>query len=498
MKIAIAEIVQETDTFSPFVADLRDFETYGLMFGEEILSRLQGVGPIGGLLQVASERQLDTIEWVPILRAFGSAGGTITKETLDFLCQKLVSGLESHKPFDGIFLSLHGAAAAEQDDDVEGFILEAVREVVGSETPIICPLDHHANITQRMAGLANALVGHQTQPHDTFDTGRKAAEILFQTLYEGVKPVVCCNKIPLITPQDQFLTVHGPMKEWFDLARDLEQQDAVLDISPYPMQPWLDVEEGSWSVVVHTDNDPELAQALADQMTDKAWELREQFWVGARVEPEDAVRQAKAADEGLIILSDTGDSTYGGAPGDSTIILSELLAQLSDDDEADQDLALVPIVDIDVVNEAMSMPIGEQRQFTLGGKVDNVFSQPIQVTAEVAATSKDVTIQIGERGGCSVGEAVLLSVGNIRIVVMSNRSATINHPILYMHLGVDVSAAKLVVVKTASNFQHFLPWRKQMVRVNSAGMTQSDLHRFEWKKIARPIFPFDSMDDWRQ
>ena len=44
------------------------------------------------------------------------------------------------------------------------------------------------------------------------------------------------------------------------------------------------------------------------------------------VSPVEAVRQAMAA-ESLVILSDTGDSVYGGAPGDSTCLLSKLVAQ---------------------------------------------------------------------------------------------------------------------------------------------------------------------------
>jgi microcystin degradation protein MlrC len=98
----------------------------------------------------------------------------------------------------------------------------------------------------------------------------------------------------------------------------MEQRRGVLDVSPYPMQPWLDVAEGGWAVVVHTDNDPELAQTLAAEMADKAWHLRDRFWVSAQVAPDEAVRQAVAAERGLVILSDTGDSVFGGALGKSS------------------------------------------------------------------------------------------------------------------------------------------------------------------------------------
>ena len=76
MRIAVAEIAQETDSFSPLTAELKDFKSYGLYFGPEILQRMPGVGPIGGFLEIAA-RQAVPITILPIVRAFGSAGGTI-------------------------------------------------------------------------------------------------------------------------------------------------------------------------------------------------------------------------------------------------------------------------------------------------------------------------------------------------------------------------------------------------------------------------------------
>src|SRR4029453_6698355 len=166
---------------------------------------------------------------------------------------------------------------------------------------------------------------------------------------------------PMNTPQDQFLTSQGPMKEWFDLAREMERRPGGIDVSPYPMQPWLGGAEGGWAVVVHTDDNPELAESLAAESARKAWSLREAFWVSGRVAPAEAVRQAVAAASGLVILSDTGDSVYGGAPGDSTCILRELLAQQV------PHIALVPMVDSQAVERARSAGIGALLTLDLGG-----------------------------------------------------------------------------------------------------------------------------------
>lgn len=488
MRIALAEIAQETDSFSPIVADLKDFEAYGLYFGSEVIERMRGVGPIGGFLEVAAD--VPAVTLLPIVRAWGSAGGTITTDTLAFFTQRLVDGLQQALPLDGVFLSLHGAAASEKEDDVEGCLLQAARAVVGPDVPIVVALDHHANITRRMVACANALIGHETQPHDPPATGRKAARVLFRMLGGVVRPTIAWQKIPMITPQDQFLTSEGPMKEWFDLARALEQQPGVLDVSPYPMQPWLDVAEGGWAVVVHTDNDPALARQIAAQMAARAWSLRERFWASDRVAPAAAVRQAIAADHGLVILSDTGDSVYGGAPGDSTCILREMIAHQI------PCVAYVPMVDPAALHAALAAGVGATITIDLGAKMDNLFSQPVRVTGQIAAVSNGFTVNLHDRGVCDLQRTALLEVGSIRIALLDHRSFAINHPVLYTHLGLDMNDAKMVVVKTASNFQFFRRWRQGLIRVDSPGTTQSDLTAFRWKRIPRPTYPLDTLPDW--
>lgn len=489
LRIAIAELAQETDSFSPLIADQRDFEAYGLYYGEELLERMRGVGPLGGFLEMVDE-QPDRVQLLPILRAWGSAGGRIHDETFAKLRRELIEGLQRSLPLDAVFLSLHGAASSQTEDDVEGAILESVRGIVGDRVPIVVAVDHHANITHRMIANANALIGHETQPHDPPATGRKAGRVLFRTLRSEIAPCIGWRKIPMITPQDQFLTSAGPMKTWFDAARQFECLPRVLDVSPYPMQPWLDVAEGGWSVVVHTDGDPQLAEKLAEQMADLAWSLREDYWASDRLVPSAAVRNARSADRGLILLSDTGDSVYGGAPGDSTILLKALLESKAEP----RGLELVPLVDADAVRIALQAGVGSTIPLSLGAKMDSQFSNPVAVTARVDAVSRGLTIDLFDRGICDLGETALLRIGSVRIALLNHRSFAINHPILYTHLGIDLADAQSVVLKTASNFQFFSRWRQGLIRVDSAGTTQSNLAAFTWQRLPRPIYPFDPID----
>lgn len=489
MRIAIAEIAQETCSFNPVPTKLEDFELGGLYFGDEILKKMRGVERIGGFI-AAAEEESTYIEPLPLIRAWAMSGGKITEEALDYLKQSLTSELKKYLPVDGVFLSLHGAASSEKVDDLEGYLLSAVRDVVGDDIPLVVPLDHHANITRQMIDNADVMVGYQTQPHDFFETGYRAAKILFRLIKGKISPTLGWQKIPMIAPQDKFSTSEGPMKEWFDLAREIEKRTNVISVSTFPMQPWLDVEEAGWSATVYTDNDPILAKSLAAELANKAWELREQFWVSDRLSPEEAIRQAACAREGLVILSDTGDLVYGGAPGDSTCLLEEMLKQRVECN------ALLSIIDPDVIEKAIKAGLGSEITVLVGGKLDNVFSDPVQVKGRVTAISNGLELMIEKLGFCDQRRTVLIEAGGVKLVVCEEKLAAMNHPIMYTHLGLDLEKAKLIVLKTGNQFQFFTQWRKGLIRVDSPGMTQSDLRAFNWTKIPHPMYPLDMLPRW--
>lgn len=345
------------------------------------------------------------------------------------------------------------------------------------------------------------------RPHHQFDTGHKAARILFDALEHGTQLHTTYVKLPMVTQQDQYLTAEEPMGAWFDKARQLEQLDGVVDVSPYPMQPWLDVAEAGWSVVVTTAGEPQLANRLARQMGEWAWNRREEFMVNERLAVADAVAEAMQTNLGdqIVLLSDTGDSVYGGAPGDSTVILRELMSQqarLAPSDPT-KGLLMVPVVDSEVVAVAVqhwkppsssggaisTLPAGAM----LGGKVDSVFSSPLDVGgAEILSTWNGTPSDVADIRHAVLPQCALLGLGRLRIAVMAEPTGGVNHPALYESLGITISDATAIVLKTASNFQYFDRWSPRVLRVDTAGMTQSNLQAFDWVRAPRPIFPLDA------
>jgi microcystin degradation protein MlrC len=491
MRIAIASYGQETSSFSQLPTTLETFGLYGLYEGEEILEKCHAVGAIGGFMKATEDAGLDWTP-VPIIHGWAGAHGPLTADTLAYFEEAVYNGLKNTGPLDALFFALHGAAVADNEHDTEGRMLAGIRRMVGPDLPIVISLDHHANLTQKMVDHTDGLVAHRTQPHDQFETGLLAGRMLISMLRGETKPVIAWRNIPLITHQEQFLTSHGPMKAWFDLAREIETRPGVLSASNFPMQPWLDVPEGGWSVAIVTDNDPALAQQLAAELADAAWNLREAYCKLDSISPEAAVCRAVEAEKGLVVLSDTGDSVWGGATGDSTCLLTEMLKQNI------QHTALVPMVDPETVDLAIRAGIGAEIHVTIGGKLDAMFGRPLEVTAKVAGIGggRFEVVVLGFES-FDTGRTVLLEIGTVKVLVSEKRGIGGNHPVVYEQLGLDVDDAHMVVVKTASNWQYYQPWISEVIRVDTPGATMSHLEQFEWHHLPRPIYPLDELSAWQ-
>ena len=488
MRIGVARFSQETNSFSPVVTDLAAFERAGVRLGADFdLSYDWQRSGIGGFVRAASPR--DDVELVPLMYASAGPGGTVTREAFDYLSQQLVNQIKASGPLDAIYLNLHGAMAAEHEDDPEGVLLEMIRAEVGPSPRIAAYTDHHACITHRMIESADVIVGHRTQPHDHPATGAETARVLFHIVDEGITPIVAMRKAPMITHQEQYRTHRAPMTVWFDLAREMESRPGVISVSTYPMQPWLDVEEGGWASIVYTDNDAELADELAKELTRCVWGLRHDLMVQESIPVEQAIGRANAAERGIVVLSDTGDSAAGGATGDSNVILAEMIRQ------GVTGIALVPMVDAPAALAAAEAGVGATIEVRLGRSLDPDWGDPITVTAEV----RNITDGWVDTGGFyepyTQGTSALLAVGNILVAVSEFRGRTMNMPSYWAHYGVDATdrdAIQMVVVKTASNFQYFGEWTSEVIRVDTPGHTQSRVTDFDWQRLPRPIFPLDA------
>jgi microcystin degradation protein MlrC len=492
MRLAVIHIGQETNDFNPVPTTLRDYEAFGLYEGAEVFEKMGSIGQIGGDL-AAVEAAGRQIRSVPIIRAWATAGGRITAEARRFFEDKIRSGLAAAGKIDGLALQVHGACAAEDMDDVEGAQIALCRSILGPDVPIVVSLDHHANITRRMVEHATAIVAHRTQPHDPFDTGRIGAEILIRTVAGEIRPVMAWRKLRLISHQEQFLTSKGPMKVWFDRARAMEAADPrVLHVANCPMQPWLDVAEGGWAAVVVADGDRALAEGLADEIADLAWSMRADFQRKDAVPVDVAVRMADEAPAGVVCLSDTGDTVFGGAAGDSNLILESILRQ------GIRSRAIMALIEPPTVARLIEAGVGARVTLPVGGHSAPAFFTPLEVTGTVRRIAEG-RIRLDEHRSPEVdmGRTVVFDVGPATLLVSELRGVAGNIPSVYRAFGVEPTDHKMAVLKTASNFQYFAPITSRLIRVDTRGPGQSDVAGLPWRRVPRPIYPLEEIGSWR-
>lgn len=488
MRLALAQFRQETNTFNPAPTTLEDFRAFGLHRSDGVVDRMWGVSTIGGYLDVVASRS--DVETVPIIRGNTTAGGRITREAFDLFRDAITDGLSASGVLQGVALHLHGACAAEGLDDVEGAIIARCRDVVGPDVPVVVTLDHHANVTRQMVDGCDAIVGYRTQPHDQFETAQASTELLLR-IVDGARPTMAWRKIPLISHQEQYHTSGGPMKRWFDRARLMETEPGVLSVSNFPMQPWLDVEEAGWATVVVTDGDRHAADRRADELANLAWSMREDFQTKESVSADEAVMRAAAARDGVVVISDTGDSIFGGSAGDSTVILESVLrigAGVS---------ALIPMVDRGAVARLRAAGEGATVTVEVGG-CTTAFFAPLKVTGVVRKVDSGV-LELGGEGHwgreVDMGTTVILDVGAVTLMISELRGLGGNLPMVYRSFGVEPAGYKIAVLKTASNFQYFGSITSEVIRADTPGPTQSDITALDWVRVPRPLYPLDDFTD---
>jgi len=481
-----ARVAQETNTFNPKPTELEHFQCHCPLAGEKMLAHPMKNRIVGGVAEGLKEcGLLDDLK--PVMYAGACPAGRVSTTALRHLRDALVKELHGMKDGDTLFLALHGAWASEDSDSADSLILDAVRREVGRNVFLVLILDHHANVTREMMTHPDLMIGFETLPHDFSGAGRKAVRVWRRVMREKIRPATAWRKIPMTAPMDNLLTdTPGPMKAWFDHARQWEKDSRVLAVSPFPMQPWLDVEQGGWAVVVQTAGDQELAEKIADESAEFVWQDREAFWARKGIPPAEAVRVPGPDAPGLTVILDMGDMVLGGSPGDSTVLLREIVEQRI---EAP---IYLPLVDSDALDKAYQAGLGKRLKLRLGGHIGTEFYAPLEADCLVRAVSNR-----SERAKAPSRRAALLDVHGAQVAVIDAPGWCMMSPDLYTDLGLRMEDAAGVVAKTGGDFRSFGDLQKRVVYADTAGATQSRLQGLTWTRLPRPIFPFDPIQEWR-
>jgi len=488
VRFFLARFSHETNTFSPLPTGRQEFEARDLRWRGEVLESYRGTGTcLGGMIEVAAAH---SVTLVPSVAASAAPAGRVTADFYAEIRARLLADLRACGALDGVLLDLHGAMVPEGLEDGEGDLLRAVRAVVGPSVPIAVTLDFHANVTREMVTHASLLHGYKTYPHvDMQARGSEAAARLLDMAAGRIRPTVAFRQTALLPPIAGQLTARGPMRRLHDLAAEMARDPRVVCISVFAGFPLADIHDAGLSVYVATDGDPPLAARLADRLAATAWEHRREF-LHAAPPTREAVARALAFDGGPVVLADIADNPGGGGAGDTTEILRELLRAGA------RPATVACLWDPGAVRACAAAGAGATLTVAVGGKVDPAHGAPVEVTGRVRTLSEGRFVHTGPMfHGLEgrLGPTAVLEVDGLKIILISHRWQTLD-PEMIRCVGIDPIAEKILAIKSSVHYRAaFEPIAHAILEVDAPGLSSSNLARFTFTHVRRPIFPLDDV-----
>lgn len=480
-RMLIAECKQEVSTFNPHLSQYSDFK---IRKGQELLAYHRTVrNEIGGALSVLEDRP--DIELIPTYGAcFITSGGTLSSLAWHRIATEFIDEIQAAPPVDGVYLCMHGAMAAEDELDPEGFLIEQIRQSLGDDVPIVVSLDLHGILTDRMVEHSDAIVAYHTYPHvDFFETGQRAARLLLRVL-AGARPTTAKVAIPALVRGDELITETGLFGNSIRLAQQIESSPSGLSAGMFIGNPFTDVPDLQTYSFVVTDNDPDLAAREAIRIAESFWPNRHRMQVPLMSLDEMATRLQQPS-RGTIALVDAADATSSGASGDSNAILRKLI------ECGYAGLVLMPLVDAHAVRIAMSAGIGKTIQTRVGGSLDPLRFQPIEVEGVVRHLSDGLFRSESFGEVWDAGPSAVLECKNFTLAI-SSRAVSLYDRSFFYSLGQNPRSFDAVVVKSPHCQHHmYADWCEAMINVDAPGSSSANLAYLGHTRCARPIFPLD-------
>ncbi|MDP2701294.1 MAG: MlrC C-terminal domain-containing protein, partial [Candidatus Rokubacteria bacterium] len=274
---------------------------------------------------------------------------------------------------------------------------------------------------------------------------------------------------------------------------EMEKDPKVISISLFAGFPHADIPDAGFGVYVVTDDDQDLADHLADRLADIAWTHRHEF-IHTALPVREAVAKAQASPGKPIVLADMADNTGGGAAGDGTEILRELVRVGA------RSAVVACLWDPKAVALCVKAGAGASVTLDVGGKVDDRHGAPLRVTGVVRTLSDGRFVHKGPmaRGlPGRLGTTAVLDVNDVKVILISYRWQTLD-PEMIRFVGLDPLDHKILVVKSTIHYRAaFEPIAGEIIEVDAPGLSSSNLSRFDFKRIRRPIFPLDPDTTYR-
>lgn len=487
--VYVGGLWHETHSFASDITTMENFRLYKLVEGEELRAAFRGTSTeIGGAMNALENLSLETlsVDVVPGFCAGALPSGPIAQETWEELRRRLLASIEASGA-DAVFLSLHGAMVVQGDPDPEGRLVADVRERVGADVPIAVTLDFHANLGPQLVAAADAVVAYDTYPHTDFaERGAEAAQLLVRML-QGERFAKGLVQLPLIPPVPAQATAVSPMKELMALAHSFEGDDGATFVSWMAGFPYGDVPRMGMSAVITSALGEAHVAEVARTLAKAAWDVRDQF-VADVVPVDEAVRKAKEAPRGPVVLVDVADNIGGGTPGDGTALLAELVAQRVGG-------SVVTIADKESVEAAWQAGVGGRVRMEVGGKADSFHGDPVPFEGTVRwAGDGRFTLTGNWMTGLTFdpGRSAVVENDDGITIVLSERKVPPFDAGVLRSVGLQPETCRVIVAKSAIAWQAaYGAFAAEAIYVDTPGICTPRLERLPYRQRRSPLLPFD-------
>ncbi len=487
MRIVMAMMKHETNTFSPVPTPWSRFEEWGAHRGPDVVEVYEKTNmTLGAYIRLA---RAAGAEIVSPIAAEAMPSGPVAAEAYDLMSDAILDAVAGGT--DAIMLDLHGAMVAETTDDGEGTLLARIRQIAPT-TPICVTCDLHCNLTEAMVANCDALIGYKTYPHvDMFEVGTRVGEILFAMLRGECRPVMSWGQVPMLSQTLRQGTDDEPFAGLIATARAGE----VLAATVFGGFALADIAHAGASAVTITDGNAHAAETVRDRLLEQLWQAREEHVYRHRPLVE-SVAQAKEIEDGPVLLLDHADNVGSGGTQDVMMVLAEVIRQ------GLADVAVGAIRDPAAVQAMAAAGIGRTVTLELGGRTRmpalGLEGRPLTVTGKVKVLTDGEWIVRGPMYNglkVSLGPTAVLDTGAIEIVIVSHHHEPWDLGI-FTSVGIDPRHKRYLLLKSRIHYRAgFAPIAKATLTLDGEGVTTSDNTQLDYKNVRRPIFPLDRRNE---
>lgn len=483
-RIAVMQLRHETVTFLDNETTLQDFVYPGSPAkGEELLSSNPN-SALGGFVKVAREygAELVGIE-SPGMPVTGIGSGWVTREAYEHFVGKMLAELRQQGSLDGVYLYLHGAMAVRGIARPEAELARRVRETVGKGVVIAGTFDPHGNEDEQFLQHADLAFTYKYYPHyDDRLQGERAARTLIRSVRGDYRPVHAVRTVPILSATVYQWTGQHPWSTLVQRCLTWEAREPDVYINFFYGFPWSDVPDVGICFQIITNNQPELAAQIADDLSETAWRMRAEMFNATPIHRiSDAVAEAKhavAEDRQPVVLAD-----YSDRSGNATWVLREVI------DQQLENVVIATLRDdrtLAALAQAGAKP-GDPFDREVGGYWDSSAGKPVRVQGVLEHFELDKT-----------GEPHMAHVrfGRGNLLMLSPQLVQFTSPEGIRSEGVDTEEFDVFAIKSRVHFRRGFDdngFAKTILLVEPPGPFMGTVHldSLQYKNVkVKDFYPF--------